>query len=60
MIEAGFPLGLENLGKAFSSRGKSGNFEQVGKVSEKSSKIKQNTGNSGNFRQILIVIFSDI
>ena len=38
------------MGRHFPVREKSGNFEQTGKVREKSGKITQNTGNSGNLR----------
>ena len=45
------------VGRHFPVREKSGNFDQTGKVREELGKITQNTGNSGNFRQILFVIF---
>ena len=57
---AGFPLGLENLEKwegIFPVREKSGNFEQTGKVREKSGKITQNTGKLREFQTNIIVYF---
>ena len=46
-----FPFGLENREKpenerAFASQGKSGNFDQIGKVYQK---FTQNTGKGGKF-----------
>ena len=43
---SGFPLGLENLENLEKWEGifQSGNFEQTGKVREKSGKTTQNTG----------------
>ena len=37
------------MGRHFPVREKSGNFEQTGKVREKSGKITQNTGKLGEF-----------
>ena len=48
------------MGRHFPVREKSRNFEQTGKVREKSEKSHKILENSGNFRQILFVIFSDI
>ena len=45
---SGFPLGLENLEK-WEGIFQSGNFEQTGKVREKSGKITQNTGKLREF-----------
>ena len=48
---SGFPLGLENLENLEKWEGifQSGNFEQTGKVREKSGKITQNTGKLWEF-----------
>ena len=43
VVRSGFPLGLENLEK-WEGIFQSGNFEQTGKVREKSGKTTQNTG----------------
>ena len=45
------------MGRHFPVREKSGNFEQTGKVREKSGKITQNTG---KIREFEINIFNDI
>ena len=51
------------MGRHFPVREKSGNFEQTGKVNEKSGKITQNTGKTlGIFRKMLcyfLVIFKN-
>ena len=52
------------MGRHFPVREKSGNFEQTGKVREKSGKITQNTGKLREFDKyyliFLYIIFSDI
>ena len=48
------------MGRLFPVREKSGNFEQTGKVREKSGKITQNTGKIREFEIILFDIFNDI
>ena len=52
------------MGRHFPVGEKSGNFEQTGKVGEKSGKITQNTGKLGEFDKyyliFLYIIFSDI
>ena len=52
----GFPLGLENLEK-WEGIFQSGNFEQTGKVREKSGKITQNTGKLREFQTNIIFYF---
>ena len=44
-------------GRHFPVREKSGNFEQTGKVREKSGKTTQNTGKLRKFQKKLFVIF---
>ena len=51
--ESGFPLGLENLGKM----GKSGNFEQTGKVRENETKYLKTEGISDKWHSLFLVIF---
>ena len=64
--QPGFPLGLEKTGKPgkmgrhFPVREKSGNFEQTGKVREKSGKTPENTGKLRKFQKIVICYFSMI
>ena len=49
------------MGRHFPVREKSGNFEQTGKVREKSGKITQNTGKLREFQTNIIFYFlSDI
>ena len=48
------------MGRHFPVREKSGNFEQTGKVREKSGKTTQNTGKLRAFQKKLFVIFNDI
>ena len=45
------------MGRHFPVREKSGNFEQTGKVREKSGKTTQNTGKLRAFQKKLFVIF---
>ena len=45
------------MGRHFPVREKSGNFEQTGKVREKSGKTTQNTGKLREFQKKLFVIF---
>ena len=45
------------MGRHFPVREKSGNFEQTGKVREKSGKTIQNTGKLREFQKKLFVIF---
>ena len=57
---SGFPLGLENLEKwegIFQSGKSPGNFEQTGKIREKSGKITQNTGKLREFQTNIIFYF---
>ena len=51
----GFPLGLENLEK-WEGVFQSGKSQGILIRLEKSGKITQNTGKSGNFRQILLFL----
>ena len=48
------------MGKHFPVREKSGNFEQTGKVREKSGKTTQNTGKLRKFQKKIICYFSKI
>ena len=50
----GKPGKPEKMGRHFPVREKSGNFEQTGKVREKSGKITQNTGKLREFEIIII------
>ena len=45
------------MGRHFPVREKSGNFEQTGKVREKSGKITQNTGKLREFQTNIIIYF---
>ena len=59
-VNTGFPLGLENMQKwegILQSGKKSGNFEETGKVREKSGEITQNTGKLREFRTNVISYF---
>ena len=61
-IETGFPLGLEKLENLEKWEGifQSGNFEQTGKVREKSGKTTPNTGKLREFQKKIICYFSMI
>ena len=48
------------MGRHFPVREKSGNFEQTGKVREKSGKTTQNTGKLRKFQKKIICYFSMI
>ena len=48
------------MGRHFPVREKSGNFDQTGKVREKSGKITQNTGKIWEFQTNIIYYLSDI
>ena len=48
------------MGRHFPVREKSGNFDQTGKVREKSGKITQNTGKLREFQTNIICYFSVI
>ena len=48
------------MGRHFPVREKSGNFEQTGKVREKSGKTTQNTGKLREFQKKIMLFFNDI